>query len=153
MASKFVARFVAAITGRWRRVADYAKVDAELKHLADEEYQIANAIATTTLMTNWAREICEIWSVRNIDGCYVLLQEYRVYTCRSGTSGERLHAEVITKLGADGERKRDAEQNTPNTCEEATVLVLSVVQGVHDDPFIEMLDSVIERWRQDLADG
>jgi hypothetical protein len=153
MAFALVKRFAAAITGRWRRVADYAKVDAELKHLADEEYQTANAIATTTLMTNWAREICEIWSVRNIDGCYVLLQEYRVYTCRSGKSGERLYAEVITKLGADGKRHRDAAENTPNTCEDATVLVLSVVQGVHDNPFIEMVDSVIERWRKDLADG
>lgn len=153
MAADFIERFVAAATGRWRRVVDYAKLEADLQHVADEEYQTANAIATTTLMADWAREICEIWSVRNIDGCYVLLQEYRVYTCRCGKPGERRYVEVITKLGTDGERQRDAGENAPNTCQEATVLVLSVVQGVRDNPFIEMLDSVIARWRQDLPDG
>jgi CDGSH-type Zn-finger protein len=150
MAAASLQRFVAAITKRWRRVLDYTKVEEDLKLLADQERQTAEAIATTTLMANWAKEICELWAVRNIDGCYVLLQEYRVYTCRCGKSGERLYAEVLTKLGADGNREHDAGENASDTCQAAAVLVLSVVQGVGDQPFIEMLDSVIERWRQDL---
>jgi hypothetical protein len=145
MVSGSVGKVLTTISAGWIRGVNLTKIARGLEGLGDEDYQTANAIATRSLLSEWAHEICELWASREIDGCYRLLLEYRVSAFQR--SNNHLYKEVKTKLGSDGERQRSLEANPTLPCEEATLLVLSVIQDQNDRAFLESIDGLIRRWQ------
>ncbi len=148
-----VVAILAGLAARWQREPDRARGGfLKLAQLVEQTYEEGQATATRALVEEWAREICDMWKAKGLDGFSKILGEYCKFSKAAGRLAERQYHRIVTKLGPIANRPAEVSaESLDQSCCDAVEQLISEIQGSNDRIFLDGMQDVLARWKAQLT--